>query len=108
MKMTRRDCKTWMGVMGYPEPPRSACVYCPFHSDAEWRRLRNDEPEGFEKAVWFERKWRSACKKDKGLLMEVYLHRSCKPLDQIDFDNDIDKGQLAFDFQAECEGMCGL
>jgi len=50
-----------------------------------------------------------------------YLHRSCKPLDEIDFDNDIDKGQLVMfeggrhgeivsvmDFKSECEGMCGI
>jgi len=40
--------------------------------------------------------------------MEVYLHRSCKPLAEVDFDNDEDKGQMTWDFQAECEGMCGI
>jgi len=40
--------------------------------------------------------------------MEIYLHRSCKPLDEVDFDNEEDKGQLGFDFQSECEGMCGI
>jgi hypothetical protein len=40
--------------------------------------------------------------------MEVYLHNSCKPLDQIDFDSDEDKGQMTWDFKAECEGMCGV
>jgi hypothetical protein len=40
--------------------------------------------------------------------MEVYLHSLCKPLDEIDFDSDEDKGQLGFDFKSECEGMCGL
>ena len=40
--------------------------------------------------------------------MEVYLHRSCKPLDEIDFENDIDKGQQVFNFQNECEGLCGV
>ena len=39
--------------------------------------------------------------------MEVFLHRSCKPLDEIDFDTDEDKGQQIFDFKNECEGLCG-
>ena len=40
--------------------------------------------------------------------MEVYLHKTCKQLDEIDFDSDEDKGQMTWDFQAESEGMCGL
>ena len=39
--------------------------------------------------------------------MEVFLHNSCKPLGEVDFDNDEDKGQLTWDFSAECEGLCG-
>ena len=27
---------------------------------------------------------------------------------EIDFENDIDKGQQVFDFQSECEGLCGI
>ena len=50
MRMKRHDCLRWMAANGYPTPPRSACSYCPFHSDAEWRRLRTEEPLEFEKA----------------------------------------------------------
>jgi hypothetical protein len=92
----------------YPEPPRSACVYCPFHSDAEWRRLKNDDPYEFQKSVEFDKSFREIAKKDRVLKMEVYLHRSCKPLNEIDFDSAEDKGQQVLDFQSECEGMCGI
>jgi hypothetical protein len=99
----------WMKNNGYPEPPRSACVYCPFHSNTEWRRLRNEEPLEFKKAITFDSLLRRAYKQsDKITKMEVFLHRSCRPLDQVDFDNDEDKGQQVWDFQAECEGMCGI
>lgn len=109
LKMRRSDCIQWMKDNGYPEPPRSACYYCPFHSDAEWRRLRDDDPEHFNKAVIFDKKLRGCFSEhDKHTKMEVYLHRSCKPLGEVDFDNDEDKGQMVWDFQAECEGMCGL
>jgi hypothetical protein len=107
-KMQRHQCLQWMKDNGYPEP-RSACVYCPFHSDTEWRRLRDFEPKEFQKAIEFDKALRKAHKEhNPNLHMEVYLHNSCKPLDEVDFDSDEDKGQMTWDFQAECEGMCGL
>lgn len=108
-KMKRHDCMKWMSDNGYPEPPRSACVYCPFHSNNEWKRLRDDEPVEFQRAIKFDSDIRRQFKKvDKMMKMEIYIHSSCKPLAEIDFDSDIDKGQQVWDFQAECEGMCGV
>ena len=37
----------------------------------------------------------------------LYLHRSLKPLAEIDFRNLEDMGQLNL-FENECEGMCGV
>lgn len=108
LQMHRHHCKQWMKKNGYPEPPRSACYYCPFHSDEEWRRLRNEEPKYFKEAIKFDSEIRELSKKDRAMKMEAYLHRSCKPLGEIDFDSDEDKGQLTWDFMAECEGMCGV
>jgi hypothetical protein len=108
-QMRRHDCLAWMSKNNFPEPPRSACVYCPFHSDTEWRRLRDYEPTEFDRAIKFDEELRFAHKKhNKNLKMEVYLHNSCKPLGEIDFDSDEQKGQQVWDFQAECEGMCGV
>jgi len=33
--MKRHNCLRWMERNGFPKPPRSACVYCPYHRDAE-------------------------------------------------------------------------
>lgn len=108
-RITRAECIAWMRDNGYPEPPRSACYYCPFHSDAEWRRLRDEDPHFFTKAVLFDTALRGKFRDyDKYTQMDVFLHRSCKPLGEVDFDNDEDKGQMVWDFQSECEGMCGL
>ena len=108
-RMTRLNCKQWMIKHNYPEPPRSACFYCPFHSDKEWRRLRDKDPKNFAKAIAFDKQIRKAYKEtDESIRMEVYLHNSCKPLDEVDLDTDEDKGQQVWDFKAECEGMCGL
>jgi hypothetical protein len=101
--MTRGHCLEWMKRKGYPQPPRSSCVYCPFHSDAEWARLKNDEPLEFAKAVVFERAYQEAAIRS-ALNSVPYLHRDRRPLDQIEFDT----GRQQDFFGAECEGMCGV
>jgi 3'-phosphoadenosine 5'-phosphosulfate sulfotransferase (PAPS reductase)/FAD synthetase len=107
-KMSRHDCLRWMDGHGFPKPPRSACVYCPFHSNAEWRRLRQEEPVAFQSAVDFEKRAQNAQKKSPQRT-EIFLHRSLKPLDQVDFSTDIENGQgMLAGFGNECEGMCGV
>lgn len=109
-RMSRYDCLRWMKTKGYPEPPRSACVYCPFKSDAEWRRMRDDEPLEFASAVETERGMQlvqssvSTVGKRQG---KVFLHNSLVPLDQVDFSTDEDHGQQVL-FNNECAGMCGV
>lgn len=101
-RMTRRKCLEWMKSNGYPTPPRSACIFCPFHSNEEWRRLRDEEPVQFEKAVQFEKVV------SVNFVSTPYLHRSCKPLDQVDLRTDEERGQRMLNWQDECEGMCGV
>lgn len=106
-KMMREHCIKWMRENGYPEPPRSACYYCPFHSNEEWHRLKTQDPEYFKLAVDFDNQIRALYKaKDDTMRMEVYLHSECKPLGEIEFNRD--DGQTEWDFKSECEGMCGL
>jgi hypothetical protein len=38
---------------------------------------------------------------------KLYLHRSLKPLEEVDFRNAEDFGQIDA-FGNECEGMCGV
>ena len=107
LKMTRQDCKSWMHVMGYPEPPRSACTFCPSHSDQEWARLKFREPEEFAKAVDFDVRLRNLAEQSTGtakLAGPVYLHSSLKPLSEVEFKDDDPKDQ----FGNECEGLCGV
>ena len=106
-RMKRHDCLRWMEAKGYPEPPRSACVYCPFHSDAEWRRLRDKEPEEFAKAVDFELALQAAKKQTDNQRGVPFLHSSLQPLSLVDFRTDEDHGQQVM-FGNECEGMCGV
>ena len=41
--MSRRTCLAWLETNGYPRPPKSSCIGCPFHSDQEWRALTPTE-----------------------------------------------------------------
>jgi hypothetical protein len=103
-RMTRHDCKRWLEKHGYPEPPKSACTFCPYHSNAEWRRLRDTEPEAWQQALEVDAMVRDGT---KGATQKLFLHRSCVPLDQVDLRTDADIGQLDL-WGNECEGMCGL
>lgn len=105
--MTRLQCLNWMSAKGFPIPPRSACTFCPFHSDNEWRNLKENYPEDFESAVQFERDLRVSSKGQEVLKGEPFLHKSCVPLDEVDFHANPADGQLSL-FGNECEGMCGV
>lgn len=106
-RMTRQNCLDWIQSYGYPEPPRSACVFCPFHHDVEWRRLQRDEPEEFARAVQFEKDIQAAKMNSDNFSSMPYLHSSRKPLSEVDFRNDFERGQLSL-WDDECEGMCGV
>ena len=102
--MTRRDCLRWLEKHGYPMPPKSACIGCPYHGDAHWRQMRAEDPDAWADAVAIDRLIRTGFRNLSG---EVYLHRSCVPLDEADLDTLEDRGQLDL-FADECEGMCGV
>lgn len=106
LRMKRHDCLKWMAEKGYPTPPRSAYRYCPYKSNLEWRLLRDDQPEEFEKAAKFEEKLQKIYTQTrfKGV---PFLHRSLVPLRTVDFRSAEDAGQLSM-FGNECEGMCGV
>tara|TARA_B100001971_G_scaffold112248_1_gene103304 strand:- start:1130 stop:2209 length:1080 start_codon:yes stop_codon:yes gene_type:complete len=108
--ISRQDCLVWMRAKGYPQPPRSACYFCPFHSDKEWIRLATEAPDDFRRAVVFEKKLQVACASttiETAKLRGVpFLHRACIPLSEVEFGNS---GQLDFSgFGNDCEGLCGV
>lgn len=105
--VNRRKCLEWMRDKGFPEPPRSACVFCPYHSDREWRRLKNDDAQAFTRAVEFELRLQSAYAEVKVRKSVPYLHAKRVPLSEIDFSTEEERGQLNM-FNNECEGMCGV
>ena len=105
---SRKKCLEWMKGYRFPEPPRSACYFCPFHGNAEWRRLRDEEPAEFSKAVAFEKDMQEAQRNQEVLIGVPFLHRSCKPLDAVNLDDDKSAYAQLEMFGNECEGMCGV
>jgi len=101
-RMTRGHCLEWMAENNFPPPPRSACIGCPFHSDEEWQRIKNGPADEWESLVEFDKAVRHA----EGMRGETYLHRSCLPIDQVNFQTAEEAGQMSL--LDECEGMCGL
>lgn len=99
-RMTRRDCLKWMAQNNYPIPPRSACIYCPFHNKEEWKALTKDE---MAQAVEYERRMQEQYAKVEKMNSVPYLHSSLKPLGEVDFETT--EPDL---FGNECEGMCGV
>lgn len=103
-RMSRRDCLAWLSRHDYPEPPKSACVGCPFHDNRRWREMRDNDVDAWADAVAADRALRTGL---RGIRGEVYLHRSCVPLDDADLSTAADRGQLDL-WPNECEGMCGV
>lgn len=102
--MSRQDCLDYMAKLGL-RPPRSACKFCPYHSDKEWDRLKREEPTEFEAAVQWERDYQREIKEwDEITKGTPFLHNSLVPLDQVQFNvaSRIDP------MHNECEGMCGV
>lgn len=100
--MSRNDCLRWMERKGYPLPPKSSCIGCPFHSDHEWRSIKVDP------ALWADAlEVDAAIRQQPGMKGQQFMHRSCKPLNEVDLSTAADHGQIDL-FNNECEGMCGV
>lgn len=100
----RLDCYNIIEQAGLPKPEKSACVYCPYHSNSWWSWIKNEHPEQFNKAVEFDHAIREMTM--RGGDQPGYIHNSCKPLDEVDFQ-EADPNQVDL-FNNECEGMCGV
>lgn len=91
----------------YPERelPRSACIGCPYHSDSEWKHLKENDRAAFDDAVFVDRALRELPQLRALSKGTAYLHRSRQPLGEIDFSKAKDYKAA---MQEECEGLCGI
>jgi hypothetical protein len=89
MRMNRDACIREIKAAGLPVPPKSACYFCPFHRPAMWLRMREEEPDLFEKSAALEEllnRRRDVLGKD-----HVFLTRFNKPLREAISDHGQDK-----------------
>lgn len=77
--MRREECRSLLAKAGYPEPPKSSCWMCPYRGNAQWRRLRDQYPDDFAKAVDLDAKLRETDP-------NAFVHRSGVPLAQAKLD----------------------
>lgn len=107
LRMTRTDCHEWFAER-FPERalPRSACIGCPYHTNAEWREMRDSDPASWADAVFMDQYLRESSRAVR-FDGNLFLHNSRTPLDEVDFSPQNDPRQPTL-FDEECEGMCGI
>jgi hypothetical protein len=102
-RMTREDCLRWLRSHDYPQPPKSACVGCPYHSDVYWRDMRDNRPAEWSDATDADRALRIG--ESRGMRVTEFMYRARVPLGEVDLIPDDRQADF---FGEECEGMCGV
>jgi hypothetical protein len=100
--MRRWQVVKWLQDNNLEVPVKSSCVFCPYHDKATWREIKMSGNGDWEKALEVDRIIRH-----KRPNYVCYLTRHLKPLDEIDFESQQDKGQLEL-WDEECTGYCFL
>lgn len=104
-RMTRRSCLDWLREHGHPEAPRSACIGCPYHSNREWREMKEHRPDEWQDALEFD----AAIRNCGGMRGQVFIHTDRVPLGEAGIYRDASPDQLPlFSMDDECSGMCGV
>ena len=85
--------------------PASSCIGCPYHSDSMWKQLKENDVKSFEDAVFIDRELRQTPMTRGAIKGEAFLHRSRKPLAEVDFSTVTNYDDLMVQ---ECEGLCGI
>lgn len=99
--MSRKDCGKYLSARGLEVPSKSACTFCPYHNQAEWRKVASI-PDDWKSVVEVDnriRKYRPP--------FDLFVHPSRKPIEKIDFRSMEQKGQISL-WDAECSGICGV
>ncbi|GIF01987.1 hypothetical protein [Paractinoplanes rishiriensis] len=83
----RGDCSAFLAEHGLADTPRSACLGCPYRSDLEWVKVRDNDPAGWSDAVAFDAAIRRGSARANAagqpLRGRFFLHRQRIPLEQV-------------------------
>lgn len=106
--MSRDDCADWLWKHYLRRAPKSSCKYCAFMGDGQWAEQQANSPVDHAEACRVDVQLRTPenVARFRG---ELYLHRSLRPLAEIDFVALVasKRRQLSL-FSNECEGVCGV
>ena len=100
--ISRTDCVNFFKENNFPVPIKSSCVFCPYHSNSFWKDVQKENGAAWKTSVKVDKTIRN--QSQKGEEDKLYIHNSCKPLEEIDFDDK----QLPLFEGFDCEGHCGL
>lgn len=102
-KMTRADCIQYIQSRGFPVPPKSGCFYCPFQRLDQWKELRVNHPDLWQRAIELE--------KNGSHYPEMTLsnfRKKGKPLTLEEVDKKLGTSLYNFEEEVieECSGSC--
>jgi hypothetical protein len=108
-QMTRANCIDWLADRVPHTVPRSACIFCPFHNDAEWAQLKAAGGADWARVIEVDQGLRNPDSiVNRNVDQSLYLHKACKPIDEIEFRPMSNPKDLQLGFGVECEGVCGV
>lgn len=84
LMLTKEDNRNIVKQSGWGLPTSSACWMCANMSNEEWRAIRDNDPEDFARACELDEEIRENDMFNGGT--GVWLHRSHKPLREVDLD----------------------
>lgn len=94
--MTRNDCIMWLhNNYNGLSVARSSCIGCPYHGNIEWQDIYANSDEWAD-AIFVDEAIRHGGETVSAYTQ--YLHRSFKPLREVDLRTPEEKGQLTFEF----------
>ncbi len=74
--MSRTDCLQWLATNNLPSPDKSACVFCPYHNQSAWKRMRAENGRDWQTAVTIDTAIRNVRPPHA-----LYLHSARLPLE---------------------------
>lgn len=101
LRLARDDCRRIIASAGLPVPPKSACWFCPFHVERDWRALQRDHPDLAARAIDLEEKVN--LKRAKLHRDAMYLAWQLIPLEKL---LQAEQSEMDFDGDACESGYC--
>ena len=99
-RITRGHGVRFLEKHGFHNVKKSSCTFCPFHNNSNWKEIKRDYPDEWEKVIKVDRVIRDSS--NRGLGDKLYLHRTLVPIEFVYLQED--QEEL---FICE-EGYCGI